>query len=293
MIYRSALLAITALVIFASRSFGASLIFPDFSSTAGLQLNGNAAQVGNVLRVAPASAFASGSVFSSSAVTLNSQVSFSTFFSFRVSANGGIGDEDGIGADGLAFVVQTNSSTVGSAGGGIGYGGVGNSVAVEFDTFNNGPSDDNNGNHIGIGFNGNLDSNPQFNLPTGVGFADRLNNGNVRYAWVDYAGLTDQLEVRFSDTPTRPLLPILTTTTDLTTVLGSSNAFVGFTSATGSAFSNHDILSWEFRDTFSPVIQPPTAGVPEAGHSFVLMLLALCGLAMVRVVAARSMTDRP
>lgn len=39
----------------------------------------------------------------------------------------------GCGADGLVFVVQTNSNKVGG-GGGIGYQGIPNSVGVELDT---------------------------------------------------------------------------------------------------------------------------------------------------------------
>ena len=48
-----------------------------------MQLNGNAAQAGNVLRVTPATFFQSGSAFSTTAITLASNVSFSTYFQFR------------------------------------------------------------------------------------------------------------------------------------------------------------------------------------------------------------------
>lgn len=44
-------------------------------------------------------------------------------------------------------------------------------------------------------------------------------------------------------------------------------AFVGFTSATGSGYGNHDLPSWEYRGSYAPVV-----GVPEP--SSVLMMAA-------------------
>jgi hypothetical protein len=268
-------LAILSLAAASSASAATVLNFSDFSSVAGLQLNGDAAQVGNVLRVTPSTSFQSGSVFSTSAVTLTSEVSFSTFFSFRLSNSGGIGDPGNVGADGLVFVVQTNSNTAGGAGGGIGYQGLGNSLGIEFDTYNNGPVlGDPDGNHVSIDTNGVL-GGPTASVGT------PLNNGAIWYAWVDYDGPTDSLEVRLSSTSTRPLSALVSSTVDLTTVLGSTNAFVGFTSGTGSGFNDHDVLSWEFRDDFAPV------GVPEGGSTLVTLGVGLGALAFGRRLISR------
>jgi hypothetical protein len=260
------------------------LSFPDFSNVSGLQLNGNAAQVGNALRIVPSATFQSGSFFSTTAVTLASNVSFSTFFSFRISSTAGtFGDGDGAGADGLVFVVQTNSNSVGGAGGGIGYQNISNSLGIEFDTYDNGAGlGDPDGNHVAINTGGilspNLGAQP---------VANRLNDGNLWYAWVDYDGNTDNLEVRLGSTTTRPASALLSANVDLTTVLGGTNAFVGFTSATGSGFGNHDIVSWEFRDDFSPVTNPPTGQVPEGGRTLVTLSLGLLSLALLRPLALR------
>jgi hypothetical protein len=260
------------------------LNFPDFSDVSNLQINGNAAQVGNVMRIVPANTFQAGSFFSTTAVTLTADVSFSTFFSFRISSTTGtFGDGDGAGADGLVFVVQTNSNTVGSAGGGIGYSGVTNSLGIEFDTYDNGLGlGDPDGNHVAINTGGNLSPNNGVQSVT-----NRLNDGDLWYAWVDYDGTTDDLEVRLGNSATRPAAALLSTNVDLNTVLGGTNAFVGFTSATGSGFGDHDIVSWEFRDNYSPVVNPPTNPVPEGGRTLITLAIGLLGIALLRPAALR------
>lgn len=252
----------------------AQIIYNDFSSVAGLQLNGTALQAGNRLRLTESAGSQSGSAFSTTAISLAADVSFSSFFSFNISLPAGIGDSDGAGADGLAFVVQTVANNVGGAGGGIGYQGIDHSVGIEFDTYNNGGVDGNNGNHIGIDYNGDINSVARFNYPT------RMNDGTTFFAWVDYNGATDDLEVRLSPTSARPVAPLLAQTVDLTTILGSTNAFVGFTAATGSGFGRHEILSWEFRNTFSPITEP--TGVPDSGTSALLLTGAIAGLLALR-----------
>jgi len=85
-------------------------------------------------------------------------------------------------ADGIAFVIQNSAlSALGQTGGSIGYadgatcdgetcvnsgGGIPNSLAVEFDTFDNGAAtDDPNANHIGIQSCGIVGGVPQPNSP--------------------------------------------------------------------------------------------------------------------------------
>ncbi len=266
-------LAAAFFVASATAASATTILFNDFSSTAGLTLNGNAAaavddSLRNVLRVTPASGSKSGSAFSSSAVTLNTNVSFSTKFRFNFNHQGNGG------ADGLVFVVQTVSNSVGGLGGGIGYQGLGNSVGVEFDNWNNGGGDGFNDNHVGIDINGNMSSVARSDAP---GFT--LDSATDLVAWVDYNGATDLLEVRLNNSDTRPLLALLSYTVDLTTVLGSTNAFVGFTSGTGAAWANHDVISWEFRDTFAPVDVPTETPAPAA---LGLLGMGLIGMGLMR-----------
>ncbi|MCX6597600.1 MAG: hypothetical protein NTV70_14665 [Acidobacteria bacterium] len=244
-------------VAYSAASWAGSIAYTDFSSVAGLQLNGSASKSGNTLRLTPASYYQGGSAFSTSPVALSSAGSFSTYFQFRIGNNGSFGDSDGPGADGLAFVLQSQANTAGSAGGGIGYGGLSPSLAIEFDTFWNGG--DPNGNHVGINVNGDLQSVASKTEAT------RFNDGDSWHAWVDYNGASGLLEVRWSQTKTRPVASMLTNSVNLTSVFGGSpNVFAGFTAATGLGVSEHDILSWEFRDDFRPI-----SSVPEPGTSLV------------------------
>jgi len=136
--------------------------FPNFSNTTGLQLNGSAAVAntsdGSVLRVAPAIGGQAGSVFGTSQLQA---AAFSIFFTFRMTNPGGSlfdGPDNTVpGADGLVFVVQPNSTGAGSGGQGIGYQGLGNSVGVEFDTWQNMGNHDPSSNHAGIDLNGVVD----------------------------------------------------------------------------------------------------------------------------------------
>ena len=247
-------LACVALYTFLQPAHALEITFPDFSDITGLTLNGNAAQAGNVLRVTPSTGNQAGSVFSTDQISLTSNASFSTAFSFRFNNPGGISDGQ-VGADGLVFVVQTVSNNVGGIGGGIGYQGIANSVGIEFDSWNNGLIDDNNGNHVGIDVNGNVDSLVL------VPVAGNFNDGQTRFAWIDYNGASTLLEVRLSENNTRPDAALLSLNRDLAVDLGTPDAFVGFTSGTGAAFANHDVLSWTFINEFRPIDVPEPASL--------------------------------
>lgn len=263
----------TALLVGNVRSTSHTVItFPDFSDTSSLQLNGDAAAqnpAGQSFLRLTSGLNKAGSAFSTAPVTLAADAAFSTSFAFQITAPVGSTDgADGVqGADGITFVVQTQSNTAGGLGGGIGYGGDGstpgilNSVAVEFDTWNNGLPDDNNGNHVGVDTDGSIDS-----IGSVTPVSPAFNDGSVWYAWIDYNGLTDLLEIRVSQINVRPVTATTSVTLDLPAELGSPNAFVGFTSGTGGAGGNHDILSWTFINAFNPVglnAAPTAAAGPD------------------------------
>ena len=210
-------------------SLAETITFPNFNSSAGLQLNGTAAVATNVsnqhvLRLTTPAPDESGTAFSTSSIPLSGNTSFSTAFSFQMTDGGGIQDPDPNGppgADGIVFAVQNVTNTFGGIGVGLGFAGLSPSLGIEFDTWDDSAAagfpgvNDPNGNHVGIDVNGNVDSvQTANNLP---GF---LNNGKVWYSWIDYNGATDDLQVRLSSVNARPADPILDQAFDLNTDLG-------------------------------------------------------------------------
>ncbi len=209
----------------------------NFANLSALKLNGSAAGSSNRLRLTNASANKAGSTYLKQALQVNPRTSFSSRFQFQIAGGQGTG-----GADGFSFVLQNSSAgtnSVGRTGGDLGYAGIGKSLAIEFDTYDNG-SGDINGNHLSILRNGNVNAalktvNAPFNL----------NGGTRLTAWVDYNGTTDKLEVYLSNNSVKPSNALLSEELDLDAFLGDK-AYVGFTAGTGSLTNNHDILNWSF-----------------------------------------------
>ena len=171
----------------------------NFSDLSGLTLSGEAA-VGTEgqLVLTPSRTWAAGSTFSTQQVSTNA---FSTFFAFRISATGGGG------ADGLAFVLQTVSASLGEAGGGMGYQNVPNSMAIEFDTWRNGWDADDN--HLGILINGEIDHAAFPAVP----LAENLEDGWPWYVWVEYDGAV--LSLRVAREEVRPIQATVESSIDI------------------------------------------------------------------------------
>jgi hypothetical protein len=159
--------------------------------------------------------------------------------------------------------------TIANAGGCIGYSGIDNSLAVEFDTYNAGSFGDLNSNHIavqncGSGVNSashsggclaiNDDKNSENTAINDTLGGVTLSDGNVHQAVVEYSGAqgspANELLV-YIDPPfvTGTFTPVIDVIYDLTkhlSLLSGTSAYVGFTAATGGSYETQNILAWTF-----------------------------------------------
>lgn len=230
--------------------------YTDFASTAGLTLNGDAAPVGNVLRLVPNADSKSGTAFLTAPISLDSATGFSTAFEFKVTT------DTGNPTDGFTFLLQNDAagfSALGADGQGLGYVGLAPSVAVVFRG--------RDPNLIGV-ITGGVDpadlSTPFQPAGYYTGTEGEFYNRNA-YAWIDYDATTRNLSVYLSASSTKPGNVIMSTTVDVFATLGSQ-AYVGFSAGNGGAYGSQDILNWSFT---SPVPEPQTYAVLLAGLGLV------------------------
>jgi MYXO-CTERM domain-containing protein len=231
--------ALLALFLGAGTAFANDIEYCNFSSVAGLQLNGNAVQVGNTLRLTRNVTFQDSSAFRTPALTLASSTDFHTHFQF-VLTPGGNGQ-----ADGVTFSVQADargSTALGGNGGGIGYGAANGgtriqpSVEVEFDAYQN-PWDPNN-NHVGVMLNGDETTHVAVGTP-----AFGMASGTAIDAWIDYAAATTTLSVYVSNAGTKPATALVTATVNVFATVGAS-AYFGFTGSTGGQSEQQVLDMW-------------------------------------------------
>jgi glucose/arabinose dehydrogenase len=204
-----------------------------------LQLNGAAvAPLNSTLQLTPDRQQQRGSAFATTPIQIADRTSFQTQFQFRIDGQAGTN-----GGDGFTFVLQNSGEgavALGGQGGNLGYGGIGNSVAIKFDTFKNG-SFDLNDNSVGILTGGDITA--------AVGGSQAvpfdLNSGALATAWVEYDGITNLLSVFLAQDGVKPGTATISQTIDLTTILGN-RAYVGFTGGTGGVASRTTITNWQF-----------------------------------------------
>jgi hypothetical protein len=248
--------------------------YASFADTTGLQINGDATAADisgrSVMRLTPPQGGAGGSVYNTQAISLSNDYGFSTRFTFNIGSNN-VNQYGEIGADGIAFVIQTVSNNVGGIGGGLGYAGITPSVEVEFDTYSNGGTDPRLGgsgslagnDHIAIMQNGDSTNHLAYTI---VSPTLELNGGQDITAFVDYDGAAHLMQVRWSTDGLRPADAGLSYSMDLTSLFGTDPVYVGFSASTGADWSAQDIVNWSFNDSYNPITAAPTQTIP-AGPS--------------------------
>lgn len=203
-----------------------SVLFFTFSTTTFAQyvVNGNSTQDNcNCYTLTPDVGTQYGSVWNINKISLNNS------FDFNFTVFLGYNDA---GADGIAFVLQPISTSVGSSGGGLGFGGITPSLGVTIDTYQN--SGDPSYDHIAYQKNGDVDHNTANNIAGPVqalaGSAN-IEDGAFHTFRVVWNAATKQLD-SYLDGVLR-----LSSTIDMVGTIFNNDPMVfwGFTGSTGGA----------------------------------------------------------
>ena len=193
-------------------------------------VNGNAAQIAcNEYRLTNAQNTQTGSVWNNFKINLNQSFNFN----FDII----LGSNNSPGADGIAFVLQPISTSVGSTGSGLGYEGIMPAVGVTIDTYqNSSPDNDPTYDHIAYQLNGNLNHNNINNIAgpvTAINGNDNIEDGNWHSLHIIWNAVTKTMTT-YVDGSLR-----LTAVKDFVTDVFSGDPMVywGFTGSTGGEFN--------------------------------------------------------
>ena len=177
---------------------------------------------------------------------------FITSFEFNITkgSNGIIKEGSIPGADGFAFVMQNQSNPfLGQLGGDIGYSGISNSVAVEFDLFQN-PYDP-NGNHLAVQSMGSEPNIPNHLIKSSVlGMNENIvtiKQDVLYYAKIEYDWANKELKVYLNTNSDLTNPALVVNSLDLTSKLNLKDdeyVFIGFTASTGDGYQEHHISNW-------------------------------------------------
>jgi len=235
--------------------FGWLLGFP--ATTNGqFFLNGQARILNDsCYQLTPEINFVSGSIWNGTKINLNQ--------SFDVVARVYLGCKDNNGADGMVFGFQPISTSIGTAGGGIGFANIVPSIGIEIDTHQNTDFGDPAYDHIAITRNGNVNHNSGNTLAGPV--QARINSANIEDCnyydlRVSWNAPLRRLQVYF-DCVLR-----LTYTGDIVNQVfgGDPWVFWGFTSATGGFNNVHQVCFdyTSFLDQLEDITICPGASYP-------------------------------
>lgn len=214
-------------------------------STNPYHINGNAAQENcNCYTLTNDEFNQSGSVWNINKINLSQ--------SFDYKFNVYLGCRDGDGADGLVFVLQPISTSIGTSGGGLGFQGISPSIGVAIDTWQNSNDNDPFFDHLSIHRDGDLNHNSANNLAGPV----RASNVNIEDCnW-------HVLQISW-DATSKKLMAVIdqldtaATTIDLVNTVfgGNPEVFWGFTGSTGGS------RNWQrFCTSLNPGIQALASG---------------------------------
>lgn len=218
-------------------------------------LNGSAQKNScNCYTLTPAALTQSGSVWNSNKINLNS--SFDFWFNVNLGCN------DGNGADGIVFILQPISTSVGTTGEGMGFGGVSPSIGIALDTYQNFNLNDPAYDHISIQANGNINHNNDLAGPVAISsVSDNVEDCNWHPLRISWDASSKWLRTYFDG------VLRLEKQLDLVTSIfnGDPNVYWGFTGATGGLVNLQ-----QFCTALDPVININAANSVACKDSVVL-----------------------
>ncbi|HUR30878.1 MAG TPA: L-type lectin-domain containing protein, partial [Saprospiraceae bacterium] len=190
--------------------------------------NGNASYLGGLCyELTPDAQGMVGTIFSGDAINLTQP--------FLIEGMMNFGTKDGIGADGIVFILTPNPASIGGGGGGIGYVGITPSIGVEFDTYYNNTYFDLVNDHMAITANGAVVHSPPSNLsgPLDLG---NLETGQNYCFIVSWNPINQTLTAGLNGN-------YLSYSGNIINSIFGGNPIVhyGFSSATGLAYNRHTV----------------------------------------------------
>ncbi len=198
----------------------------EIAGTNGFHISGSAAQDGDVLRMTPSDFEQAGAAWYPNLV--NVAGGFSARFSIQFL------EPQVDGGDGLAFVVQNvGPDAAGGSGGLLGYAGIPNSLAVEFDThLNHWPGvDDPNDNHVAIQSRGTDPNTADHSAALGMTAAvPNLSDGQAHTVEILYAVGSLSVSVDGGS-----VLQVALDISQSMSLGPGGTAYVGFTGSTGTS----------------------------------------------------------
>jgi hypothetical protein len=228
----AALLAGGALVWLPQAAQAAPIVnHPNFASTAGLKLNGDAEPFGDALRMTQSDQESNSSVFTKRRV-LRLDRSFTSLFTYYST------DAKDVAGNGYAFVVHgAGKSALGGGGEGLGYGGIRPSVAVEFDFTPDKTVP--TGHHVAIVKNGRPNLEPVL--------ADFPAYAFTVHAKVAYNAQRHRISLFAAhDEEPLPQDPLVTRRLNLKALIGA-RARAGFTASAYVGGSTQELASWKLK----------------------------------------------
>ncbi len=230
-----------------------SFNYPYFITSDGLKLNGYAVTSDSAINLVQSVHSIAGSAIYRNPV--NVAGGFKSTFSFRFS-DGWNSFTDGTptGADGIVFLIQAeNNSILGTNGGGLGYFGVPNSLAVEFDAYRNSEFNDPLFDHIAV-FSNRLEPNTCVHKSNAeLGFTTDVPkfraDSSLFFVKIDYSAFEKKMTIWLdkNEEYKKPALVIDSLNlSSLLNLIDGNKAFIGFTSATGTSHQRTDLLNWSF-----------------------------------------------